>query len=150
MSTLRTQIAPSRPAARGLANLVASRATTFPIGATVSADGFNFSVFSRTATAIDLLLFDSADDARPAAVIPVDPVEGRTYHYWHAFVPGLRAGQVYASRAAGPFEPARGLRFDADKVLLDPYGRAVAVPARYDRDAARRPGGNAATAMKSV
>ena len=48
-------------------------------------------------------------------------------------MPGLDAGQVYAYRAHGPFAPERGLRFDAEKVLLDPYGLAVAVPDGYDR-----------------
>src|SRR4029079_16595955 len=51
---------------------------------------------------------------------------------------------------AGPFDPAQGLRFDPSKVLLDPYGRAVATPKDYDREAAARAGDNAATAMKSV
>jgi glycogen operon protein len=66
------------------------------------------------------------------------------------FVPGVRPGQLYGYRAQGPFDPARGMRFDPTKVLLDPYGRGVAVPATYGRDAAARPGDNAATAMKSV
>ena len=74
----------------------------------------------------------------------------RTYHYWHVFVPGVQAGQIYAFRACGPFEPARGLRFDPSKLLLDPYGRAIAVPKNYSRDAACRKGDNTATAMKSV
>ena len=59
-------------------------------------------------------------------------------------------GQIYTYRAHGPFAPQQGLRFDGEKILLDPYGRAVAVPARYDRSAAQRPGSNAAFAMKSV
>ena len=120
-----------------------------PLGATVGHGGVNFSVFSRTATSIELLLFGAVDDARPV-VIALDPVRNRTYHYWHAFVPGLEAGQVYAYRAAGPHEPHDGLRFDAEKVLLDPYGRGVVVPGRYDREEAKRPGPNAAGAMKSV
>ena len=65
-------------------------------------------------------------------------------------MPGLGAGQIYAYRAHGPFAPERGLRFDPEKVLLDPYGLAVAVPDGYDRAAASRPGDNAAVAMKSV
>src|SRR5215468_43342 len=64
--------------------------------------------------------------------------------------PGLAAGQVYAYRAHGPFAPERGLRFDKEKALLDPHGIAVAVPDAYDRQAAARPGDNAASAMKSV
>ncbi|HXI27112.1 MAG TPA: glycogen debranching protein GlgX [Vicinamibacterales bacterium] len=121
-----------------------------PLGATVVPGGVNFSVFSKSAALVELLLFDGVDAAQPARAIPLDPARHRTYHYWHAFVPGLERGQVYAFRADGPFAPARGLRFDADKVLLDPYGRAVAVPAAYDRAAAARPGDNAAVAMKSV
>ena len=66
------------------------------------------------------------------------------------FVPDLKPGQVYGYRAHGPFAPERGLRFDGEKVLLDPYGLAVAIPAGYDRRAASRPGDNAAVAMKSV
>jgi glycogen operon protein len=66
------------------------------------------------------------------------------------FVPDLGAGQIYGFRAAGPVDPANGHRFDPQKVLLDPYGRAVVVPKGYDREAARRRGDNAATAMKSV
>ena len=99
---------------------------------------------------MELLLFDREDDGRPARVIPIDPAVNRTYHYWHVFVPGVQAGQIYGFRAHGPFDPARGLRFDPSKLLLDPYGRAVVVPKNYSRDAARMEGDNAATAMKSV
>jgi glycogen operon protein len=70
--------------------------------------------------------------------------------YWHVFVPEVKSGQLYAYRAYGPFDPARGMRFDPAKVLLDPYGRGVVVPWNYLRDAARQQGDNAATAMKSV
>src|ERR1700691_4021505 len=121
-----------------------------PLGASVVPGGVNFSVYSRSASAVDLLLFDKDDDAQPARVIPIDPVENRTYHYWHVFVPGLRQGQLYGYRVHGPWDPASGLYFDSDKVLLDPYGRGIAVPAGYSRDAARLPGDNAAAAMKSV
>lgn len=124
--------------------------TSAPLGATVVDGGVNFSVFSRSATAIELLLFDAADAVKPVRVIKLDPNRHRTYHYWHVFVPALKPGQIYAYRAQGPFAPERGLRFDGDKVLLDPYGRAVAVPDDYDRAAASRPGNNAAVAMKSV
>jgi isoamylase len=123
---------------------------TAPLGATVWLEGVNFSVFSRNATLIELLLFENELATEPYRVIPLDPKGHRTYHYWHAFVPDLGPGQVYAYRCHGPFAPERGLRFDGDKVLLDPYGLAVAVPDGYDRHAAARPGANPATAMKSV
>jgi glycogen operon protein len=120
-----------------------------PLGATLCGDGVNFSVFSKHATRIELLLFDAAaTDA--SRVIPLEAPTHRTYHYWHVFVPGVAPGQVYAYRAHGPFVPRRGLRFDPDKILLDPYGLAVAVPDRFDRLAAARPGDNTSVAMKSV
>ncbi len=121
-----------------------------PLGATVLPGGVNFSVFAKDATLVDLLLFDDAEATEPSRTISLAAPTHRTYHYWHVFVPGLEPGQVYAYRAHGPFDPARGLRFDADKVLIDPYGLAVAVPGAYCRDAACRPGSSAATAMKSV
>lgn len=121
-----------------------------PLGATVVENGVNFSVFSRTAAGAELLLFDREDDAVPSRVIPLDAATHRTYHYWHAFVPGVQPGQLYGYRFLGPTDPARGLRFDPLKVLLDPYGCCVAMPSGYDRIAAARPGDNAGTAMKSV
>jgi isoamylase len=121
-----------------------------PLGATVDSVGVNFSVYSRDASWIELLFFDREDDLRPARVIPLDPLVHRTYHYWHVFVPGLHAGQLYGYRVHGPLDPAKGMRFDAGKVLLDPYGRGVVVPKNYSREAGREKGDNAATAMKSV
>jgi isoamylase len=121
-----------------------------PLGATLGAAGANFSVFSKHATGVELLLFDAADDDRPSRTIRIDPAAGRTYHYWHAFVPDVKSGQLYGYRVDGPDDPGAGMRFDPGKVLLDPYGRGVAVPQTYSRDAARRPGDNARTAMKSV
>jgi isoamylase len=120
-----------------------------PIGATVTDGGVNFSVFSKNATSIDLLLFDDAEAVEPSRVVQLTGGH-RTYHYWHAFIPDLVPGQIYAYRAHGPFAPERGLRFDGDKVLLDPYGLSMAVPGSYDRMAAAIPGGNTAVAMKSV
>ena len=110
--------------------------------------GVNFCVFSRSATSMELVFFDREDDGRPARVIPIDPAANRTYHYWHVFVPGVQAGQIYGFRVHGPFDPARGFRFDPSKLLLDPYGRAVVVPKNYSRDAAWAT--IPSTAMKSV
>lgn len=128
----------------------AERGTSAPLGATVTARGVNFSVFSKHATLVELLLFSDANAAEPSRIVQLDASGHRTYHYWHAFVPDLRPGQVYAYRAHGPYAPDRGLRFDATKLLLDPYGRAVAMPDAYDRRAAARPGDNTAVAMRSV
>jgi glycogen operon protein len=123
---------------------------SFPLGADLALGGANFSVFSKHATAAQLLLFDNVDDPEPSRVIDLDPRVNRTYHYWHAFVPGFTAAQLYGYRLAGPLDPVRGLRFDPNKLLLDPYGKCVARPARRSREAARTPGNNVATALKSV
>jgi glycogen operon protein len=123
---------------------------SYPLGATVVHGGVNFSVFSRSASSIEVLFFDREDDSRPERVIPIDSTTNRTYHYWHVFVPNAKVGQIYGFRVHGPFDPARGYRFDSSKVLLDPYGRAVAVPKNYSRDAGSGHGDNAASAMKSV
>jgi len=124
--------------------------TSAPLGATVLPGGVNFSVFSKQAVLLELLLFDSENAAQPARIIPLDGGKHRTHHYWHVFVANLRPGQVYAYRAHGAFDPDHESWFDASKLLLDPYGLAVAVPETYDRWAATRPGDNAAVAMKSV
>jgi glycogen operon protein len=121
-----------------------------PLGATVRDGGVNFSVFSKDAYLVELLLFDDASAAEPVKVIPLKADKHRSYHYWHVFMPDLQPNQVYAYRAHGPFAPERGFRFDGEKVLVDPYGLAIAVPRGYDRRSAVRPGNNAATSMKSV
>ena len=85
------------------------------------------------------MFFDREDDERPSRSVRFDPVANRTYHYWHAFLPGAEPGQIYGYRVHGPFDPAAGLRFDSTKLLLDPYGRAVIVPKPYSREAAASP-----------
>ncbi len=121
-----------------------------PLGTQLTPDGANFSLFSRTASGVELLFFDRADDARPSRIVKFDPFNNRSYQYWHAFVPGVRAGQLYGYRVKGPHDPARGLRFDGQKLLLDPYGRGLVFPKNYSPQAACEPGDNAGQAMKSV
>jgi isoamylase len=113
-----------------------------PLGAKIEDEGVNFSVFSRSAMGMELLLFDHDDDPRPQRVIVLDPILNRSYHYWHVFVPGVKSGQIYAYRARRSS--------DSEKILLDPYGCGVIVPDNYSRETAKRPGDNTATAMKSV
>jgi isoamylase len=122
---------------------------SFPLGATPTADGVNFSLYCKNGTGVQLLLFDSAEDAMPSAVIDLDPKRHRTAHYWHIFLPELKTGQVYAYRVQGPADPQTGHRYDAEKVLLDPYAKCIAA-ANYQRAAAKRPGDNAASALKCV
>jgi isoamylase len=131
-------------------NNVSMDGTSAPLGATPGSGGVNFSLFSRHASGVELLLFDHEDGARPSRIVRLDPFRNRTYHYWHVFVPGVRPGQLYGYRVDGPFDPAQGLRFDSTKVLLDPYARGVSIPRTYSRRSARQAGENTATAMKSV
>jgi len=123
---------------------------SFPLGSTLYPDGVNFSIYSQNSTAMELLLFDSPEAPKPSEVILLDPKTNRTFYYWHIFIPGLKAGQVYAYRAHGPYKPSKGLRFNCEKVLIDPYGRRVIVPKSYSRAAAAVPGDNVATAMRSM
>src|ERR1700745_3680601 len=101
---------------------------SFPLGATACPDGVNFSVFAKGGEAVQLLLFDHVDNALPSRTIMLDPVTNRSRHYWHVFAPGIAVGQIYGYRVE---KAAQGqeLRFDPRKVLLDPYGRAIARPA---------------------
>src|SRR5579864_3409268 len=138
------------PVSQSIGPPIVTPGRSSPLGATIVDGGVNFSVFSRNAAGIDLLLFDREDDPRPCRVISLDPAICRSYHYWHAFVPELQPGQLYGYRVRGRFDPASGARFDHNKHLIDPYGRGVVVPQNYCCEAARHPGDNCATAMKSV
>lgn len=123
---------------------------SFPVGATVYKDGINFSVFSVHASAIEILLFESSNSSEPFQVFRLEGASHRTYNYWHAFISGLGNGQIYAFRAYGPFDPHSGLRFDSQKVLLDPYAKFVTGWDRYDRHGAIDRGNNCAQALRSV
>src|SRR6516164_8676937 len=131
-------------------HMTCQRGNSFPLGATLVPCGANFSLFAKHSAGAELLLFDKVDDLEPSRVIELDPKINRTYHYWHTFVPGVIAGQLYGYRVGGPFDPERGLRFDSNKVLLDPYRKCVPLPADRSRETARRPGDNTATALRSV
>ena len=99
---------------------------------------------------MELVFFDAEDEGRPTRVIPIDPEANRTGHYWHVFVPDVKPGQLYGYRVQGPFDPASGMRFDAAKILLDPYGRGIVAPSGYSREAARHNSDTAPTAMKNI
>ncbi|NEP42435.1 MAG: glycogen debranching enzyme, partial [Okeania sp. SIO2H7] len=123
---------------------------SFPLGATVYPDGTNFCIYSKNATAIELLLFDSPNSEKPTSIVPLNPKQNKTHFYWHVFVPGIEAGQIYAYRVSGPFAPEMGHRFDDRKVLLDPYALTVVGQDNHSREAAIAPGDNCALALKGV
>ncbi len=99
----------------------------YPLGATWDGLGVNFAVYAEHADALRLLLFERADDPTPAEIA----FDESTGPVWHAYVPNLRPGQLYAYRADGPYSPAEGHRFNANKVLLDPYAKAIGRPLRW-------------------
>src|SRR5215467_6445181 len=93
-----------------------------PLGATWDGEGVNFALFSEHATAVELCLFDRADDGRESARIPL---RERSEFVWHCYLPDLRPGQLYGYRVDGPWAPAEGHRFNPAKLLLDPYAKAI-------------------------
>jgi glycogen operon protein len=101
-----------------------------PLGATPRDGGVNFALYSRDATDVLLLLFDAAD-GDPTDVIRI---ENRTSFVWHVFVHGVSPGQLYNYRVVGDHDPGRGLRFNENKVLLDPYAKALTGKARNERN----------------
>ena len=111
--------------ATAAADSIESAGQSSPLGATLVPGGANFSLYSRNASGVELLLFDREDDTRPAQVITLYPIRNLTYHYWHLLVPGLRAGQIYGYRVHGPYDPANGHRFNPHKLLIDPYVRSL-------------------------
>jgi isoamylase len=100
----------------------------FPLGTSWDGRGVNVAVYSEHATRVEWLLFGSAYDAAPARAF--DLVD-RTGPVWHGYIPGVGPGALYGLRVHGPWEPRAGHRFNAAKVLLDPYARAVGRPLRW-------------------
>ncbi len=97
----------------------------FPLGATWDGSGVNFALFSEHASGVELCLFDGADAGRELARIRL---VDRTDMVWHVYLPDVRPGQLYGYRVSGPWSPNEGHRFNAAKVLLDPYARAIGRP----------------------
>src|SRR5437588_724745 len=91
----------------------------FPLGATYDGNGTNFSLFSEVAEAVDLCLFD--DGGRETRV----PLREVTVHRWHGYLPGVGPGQNYGYRVHGPYEPHDGHRCNPNKLLMDPYAKAI-------------------------
>ncbi|GAB1482332.1 hypothetical protein MASR2M78_11470 [Treponema sp.] len=103
-----------------------------PLGVTHSENGVNFSIFSRHATAVYLLLFDKVDDIVPAQEFRLDPHRNRTGDLWHCCIKGLKNGTLYLYRVDGPYLPEKGFRYNAHKMLLDPYAKALTDISRWD------------------
>ncbi|OPZ22770.1 MAG: Glycogen debranching enzyme [candidate division BRC1 bacterium ADurb.BinA364] len=103
-----------------------------PLGATRVPNGFNLSIFSQHATAVQLLLYDDPAAAEPARSVWLDPETNRSFHFWHAWVPGMKPGAAYAWRVDSPFALAGADAADMGEKcppLLDPCARGVAAAA---------------------
>ncbi|MES2268402.1 MAG: glycogen debranching protein GlgX [Bacteroidota bacterium] len=95
----------------------------YPLGATYDGQGVNFALYSDNATDVELCLFDSAaDEKEPEERIKITE---RTHQIWHCYLPGIKPGQLYGYRVHGPYAPEQGHRFNANKVLIDPYAKAI-------------------------
>jgi glycogen operon protein len=123
---------------------------SYPLGATANDHGVNFSIFSRNADYLELLLFDDVNDARASRTIRLDPKSHRTFYYWHVFVEGIGPGQIYAYRVYTSSTKDTWNRFDTQKILTDPYARGIVTPENFSRQAAADPGDNSIQAMKGV
>jgi isoamylase len=130
----------------------------YPLGATWAGDGVNFALFSENATGVELCLFDRLGEPETARVRFTEVAN----HVWHGFLPEVRPGQLYGYRVYGPYEPKRGHRFNPNKVLLDPYAKAISgrvdwseemfgyIIGHPDGDLSFDPRDNAARVPKSV
>jgi isoamylase len=124
----------------------------YPPGQSWVEDGqaYNFALYSENAAGVTLLLYDEHDAATPCFTLDLDPLVHKLRAIWFCRVPRAAAPAArfyaYSVRGPAPGGPPLPFPFDPDKVLLDPYARAVHFPPGFDRDAARRPGPNAGKA----
>ncbi len=97
--------------------------TPFPLGATWDGEGVNFALYAENAYGVDLCLFNKPEDDVELVKIRM---KERSHHVWHAYVPELEPGQLYGYRVFGPYDPQNGHRFNPNKLLIDPYAKAIA------------------------
>jgi len=125
-----------------------------PLGATwlETEQAWNFALYSRHATGVTLLLYGAKDFVEPAFQLRLNPLQNKTGRIWHCFVPrkAAPAARYYAYRVEGPWDPGQGHRFDAQKVLFDPFAENVFFPPAFSRAAARQPGRNDGRAVLGV
>jgi len=101
----------------------------YPLGATWDGMGVNFALFSEHADKVELCFFDSVEARRESRRITLPEY---TDHVWHGYLPDARPGQIYGFRLHGPYDPGAGHRFNPNKVVLDPYAKAVVRPVVWD------------------
>jgi isoamylase len=100
---------------------------SYPLGATWDGKGVNFALFSAHAEKVELCLFDRTGQYEQARIV----LPEYTDEVWHCYLPEVRPDQLYGYRVHGPYEPAAGHRFNPNKLLLDPYAKAIAGQVRW-------------------
>ena len=103
-------------------NTIVYPGSPYPLGATWDVEGVNFALYADNATGVDLCLFNSLEDDVESVKIRM---KERTHHIWHVYVPDLLPGQLYGYRVYGPFDPLNGCRYNPNKLLIDPYAKAI-------------------------
>jgi len=101
--------------------------TPFPLGATFDGSGVNFALFSVNAEGVELCLFDERERERARVAL-----SERSDDVWFGYLPGAKPGQFYGYRVRGPYDPANGHRFNPNKLLIDPYAKALTRPVQWD------------------
>src|SRR5829696_3821110 len=101
----------------------------FPLGATWDGVGVNFALYAENATGVELCLFNSTNTEKELHCVRL--VE-RSNHVWHVYIPDLKPGQLYGYRVYGPYEPQNGHRFNPNKLLIDPYAKAISGTINWD------------------
>jgi len=104
------------------------RGEPFPLGATWDGRGVNFALFSENATSVALCLFDQPYGATEVARVQLGE---QTDNVWHTYLPEARPGLMYGYRVSGPYDPSSGHRFNPNKLLLDPYAKAITAPVEW-------------------
>ncbi|MBX3135691.1 glycogen debranching protein GlgX [Candidatus Obscuribacterales bacterium] len=110
-------------------NLKVLQGAPYPLGATWDGNGVNFAIFSENATKVELCLFDSVDAQIESMRIELPEY---THQIFHGYIKGLQPGQLYGYRVHGPYEPKKGMRFNPNKLLVDPYAKCVARDLKWD------------------
>jgi isoamylase len=95
----------------------------YPLGATWDGEGVNFAIYAENADGVELCLFKAPEDDHESEKIRIKEM---SHFVWHVYIPGLKPGQLYGYRIIGPYEPASGHRFNSNKLLIDPYAKAIA------------------------
>ena len=112
-------MSPSRPTSTATSISAVWPGRPYPRGASWDGEGVNFALFSESAEKVELCIFDEGGRRERHRI----ELRERTDHVWHCYLPEARPGLVYGYRVHGPYKPEEGLRFNPNKLLVDPYAK---------------------------